>query len=320
MNRSAGPMTPADKAPPEVVTVGNMVADVIVHPLRPFPAVGQIEYVDSISLQPGGNGVNTAVALRKLGVRVAAVGRVGDDRFGDFLVHAMEEVGVDVQAVARDERATAVTLAGVREDADRSFLHAVGANAALRPEDIPWERFEGAHIFHLASVFVLPSMDGPPGVEVLKKASALGMTTVLDICWDASGRWMEAIAPYLRYVDYFLPNLDEARGLTGLWEPDQIAERLIDAGCGCVVIKLGREGCLVRNGERSFRVPGFAVAALDSTGAGDAFGAGFMAALVRGWPLQRAAHFANAVGARAVSARWMDGLLSFEETVAWMET
>src|SRR5690606_9386294 len=112
VNRSAGPMTPADKAPPEVVTVGNMVADVIVHPLRPFPAVGQIEYVDSISLQPGGNGVNTAVALRKLGVRVAAVGRVGDDRFGDFLVHAMEEVGVDVQAVARDERATAVTLAG----------------------------------------------------------------------------------------------------------------------------------------------------------------------------------------------------------------
>lgn len=296
-----------------------MVADVIVRPGETFPPVGEIELVESISVQPGGNAVNTAIALGVLGHRPLPVGRVGRDAFGTYLTGSMEEVGADTGAVIRDDAATAVTVAGVRPDGERSFLHMVGANASLTGDDIPWDLVANARVFHLTSVFVLPAFDGEAGVESLRRAKSLGLTTVLDVCWDAEGRWMSVLADYLPHSDYFLPNIDEARALTGKERPDDIADELLARGCGAVVMKLGRDGCFIATPTGRRHVRGFTVNAIDSTGAGDAFGAGFMAALIRGYDLEPAVRIANAVGANWVTAPAAEGLRPFEDIVAWAD-
>lgn len=308
---------PLDHESIDVCIVGNMVADVIVRPGETFPPVGEIEFVESIGVQPGGNAVNTAIALGVLGHRSLPVGRVGRDAFGSYLIGSMDEAGADIEAVIRDEAATAVTVAGVRPDGERSFLHMVGANALVSGDDIPWDAVAKARIFHLTSVYVLPAFDGESGVESLRRAKSLGLTTVLDVCWDADGRWMTVLADYLPHADYFLPNIDEARALTGKETPDDIADDLLDRGCGAVVIKLGRDGCFLATPTSRRHVRGFRVQAIDSTGAGDAFGAGFMAALLRGHEVESAVRIANAVGAHWVTAPAADGLRTFEEIAAW---
>ena len=303
----------------DVCTVGNMVVDVIVRPGEVFPPPGEIAFVESISLQPGGNAVNTAVALGLLGLRALAVGRIGRDPWGTYLLDEMQRTGVDVRGVAQGEEPTAVTVAGVRPDGERSFLHVLGANAAFRPSDVPWELAGKARIFHLTSVFVLPAFDGAGGAEALRRAKEMGRITVLDVCWDAAGRWMEVLDGYLPHADYFLPNLDEARALTGRRDPEEAAEALLARGCGAVVVKLGRDGCLVVTRAARRHLPAYAVHAVDSTGAGDAFGAAFMAALAHGWDLERAARLGNAAGAWWVSRRAGPRLVPFVELAAWAE-
>lgn len=300
-----------------VVTAGNMVVDVVVRNAEAFPPPGHIEWVDAIDVQPGGNGVNTAIALGILGGKALAVGRVGQDGFGDLLIQAMESVGVDAAGVGRDpEAGTAVTVAGVRTDGERSFLHAKGANARFTPADIPWERVAGAKVFHLSSVFALPGMDGPPGADVLARAQEMGMVTMLDVCWDPEGRWWDLLRGYLPHVDFFLPNCDEARALTGEADPAIAAKVFTDAGCGCVVVKLGPEGCYVHSRDVQVHLEGFAVEGVDTTGAGDAFGAGFIVGWLAGMDPVAAARAGNAVGALAVSAPGTNRLVSFAETLA----
>ena len=296
-----------------------MVVDVIVRPGEAFPPPGEIAFVDSISLQPGGNAVNTAIALGLLGHRALAVGRIGRDPWGTYLLNAMQAAGVDVRGVVQGEEPTAVTVAGVRPDGERSFLHVLGADAAFRTSDVPWDLVAGARIFHLTSVFVLPAFDGADGAQALRRAKEMGRITVLDVCWDAAGRWMDVLADYLPYADYFLPNLDEARALTGCRAPEEAADALLARGCGAVVIKLGRHGCLVASRAARRHVPAYPVQAVDSTGAGDVFGAAFMAALVRGWDPERAARLGNAAGAWWVSRPAGARLVPFADLAAWAE-
>lgn len=125
--------------------------------------------------------------------------------------------------------------------------------------------------------------------------------TTLDTVWDDTGRWMEQLSPVLPHVDVFLPSLAEARELSGETEPPAIARSLQKAGARTVALKMGDRGCLVmdKDGEW-FQSPAFEVKAVDATGAGDAFVAGFLAGLRLGWELPRCADLGNATGALAV--------------------
>jgi sugar/nucleoside kinase (ribokinase family) len=128
-------------------------------------------------------------------------------------------------------------------------------------------------------------------------ARRLGFLTSLNPCWDSHGRWLPLIEPALEHVDYFYPNQDEGRELTGETEPAAIARRLRRAGVKTVIVKQGAAGCYVDSPEGAFFSAGFPVRALDTTGAGDCFAAAFLAALLRGNSLPQAVRFANAAGA-----------------------
>jgi sugar/nucleoside kinase (ribokinase family) len=147
----------------------------------------------------------------------------------------------------------------------------------------------------------MESLDGEPFAQLLAEGRRRGLMTSLDTVWDGTGRW-ERVLPALRHVDLFCPSLAEARAITHAETPEQAARRLRERGCGAVALTLGPAGCYVAGDGFEGLVPGFSVAALDSTGAGDAFAAGFLYGRLGGWPLERSARFANACGALATTA------------------
>lgn len=305
----------------EFVVVGNCVVDLIARPVESLPPPGQLLYVEAIESHVGGNGPNTAAALAKLGARAAAIGRVGCDAPGDWLLARLERLGVDTRGIVRDrQHATAITLVCVDRSGERRFLHHLGANATLTPADVDDEPLRRARHLHLGSHFALPALDGEPAASLLRRARAAGLTTSLDVCWDAHGRWLELLRPCLPWADLFLPNEEEARALTGESEPRAMARRLHALGVATVVIKRGAKGCYASDGRQEWEIPAFAVPVRDTTGAGDCFVAGFLYARGAGWEMERALRFACACGALSVQALGaVTALGSAAEVVAWME-
>lgn len=301
----------------QVTCLGILVADVVGKPIDRFPERGALVPVERIELHTGGCAANTGAALALLGVATQIIGKVGRDPLGDFVIDALSRAGADVRGIVRDPIThTAATMVLVDSAGERSFLTSQGANATFSLEDIDWEIALSAPILHVAGPFLMDRYMGEANAQVLARAKAAGLTTTLDSVWDATGRWMSALAPCLPYLDYALPSLEEARKLTGLHEPAEIARVLIDAGVRVVGVKLGDAGAYVatREGDELL-VPALTVPMVDSLGAGDAWAAGFLCGLVRGWDLEKTVRFANAAGACCVQALGSTtGIRSFEET------
>ncbi len=288
---------------PDVVCLGILVADVIGKPVDKWPERGKLELVDRMELHTGGCASNTGIGLARIGIHTAVIGKVGNDGFGDFIVGALRQNGIDCSGVARDsEEATSSTMVMVHVDGERSFIHYIGANAALVESDVDMSLITSSKILHLAGSLLLPGLDGEPSARILKAAKEAGVTTTLDTAWDSKGRWMSVLKPCLPHVDYMLPSLEEARMITGRQEPHDIATVLLELGVGTVALKMGEAGCYVRNKDVELAIPRFNVSVVDACGAGDAFVAGFLTGLVHGWDLPQTARFANAVGAMCVTA------------------
>jgi sugar/nucleoside kinase (ribokinase family) len=306
-----------------ILCLGILVADVVGRPLRAVPDPGRLVLVDEMSLHTGGCAVNAATALARLGLPVEIIGKVGSDPFGDFLVSALSERGIGSQSVKRDpEVGTSATMVMVEPDGERRFVHYIGANAQLILEDIDCSIFDNASIMHVAGSLVLPGLDGEPTAELLRRAKQAGVVTFLDVVWDDTGRWMELVGPALPYIDFFVPSLPEAKAITGHQDPTDAAQVLIEHGVGVVGLKMDSDGCLVMAGEGTvIRQPAFEVDVVDTTGAGDAFAAGFVAGVYQGWSLEKTARFANAVGALCVTGLGATGgVRSLEKTLDFMET
>jgi sugar/nucleoside kinase (ribokinase family) len=305
-----------------IACLGIMVADVIGRPLHHIPAPGRLVLVDKMQLHTGGCAVNVATALARLEIPVEVIGRVGADPFGDFLLTKLDERGIGRQGVSRDQEVgTSATMVMVDPDGERRFVHYLGANARLTPEDIDLALVHRAKILHIAGALVLPGLDGEPTAQLLKAAQARGITTFLDTVWDDTGQWMRHLGPALPYLDYFVPSLPEAQALTDLQAPDAVAQALLEHGVGTVALKMGADGCLVAAQDGStLRVPAYEVEVVDATGAGDAFAAGFIAGVWHGWPRKKTARFANAVGALCVTGLGATGGVgSLEATLTFMD-
>ncbi len=306
-----------DKKP--IICLGILVADVVGRPVAEIPAPGRLALVEEMGLYTGGCAVNTATALARLGLPVEVIGKVGDDPFGDFLIQAMTTRGIGSQGVTRDTRSgTSATMVMVGPDGERRFIHYLGANARLTIDDVDRTLVQAGSILHIAGSFLLPGIDGEPAASLLEQARHAGVTTFMDTAWDATGRWMSLLKPCLPHLDYFIPSLPEAIALTGRDHPYDAARALLDEGVRIVGLKMDVQGCLVltQSGEH-IRMPAYQVQAIDSTGAGDAFAAGFIAGVWFGWPLEQVARFANAVGALCVTGVGASGgVLPLEETRA----
>jgi sugar/nucleoside kinase (ribokinase family) len=286
----------------DVVCLGILVADAIARPVDDLPQRGTLALLDEISLHGGGCALNTASALVRLGLRAGVAGKVGADPLGGVLVELLDERGVDRRGVIVDPDApTSATIVLVDPAGERTFLHVPGANGRLRADELESAYLFSARALHLAGALVLPELDGEPAAALLAEARSRGLVTSVDTVFDATGGWARVL-PCLPHADVFTPSLAEAQALSGEEEPARAAAWLRDQGARTVGITLGERGSYVSGPGFDGPVDPFPVETVDGTGSGDAFAAGLLYGVLAGWPLERSARFANALGALATTA------------------
>ena len=308
----------------KIACVGILVADVIVKPVNAYPDKGVLEKVDSITIHNGGNAMTASINLKKLGVNSAIVGMVGDDIFGEFLKSRLASSGVDVRALKLSEDVqTSASVLMIDKTGERSFFHCTGANAVFSHSDIDYDVINECDIVFVTGTFLLSHFDGKETMEFLKKCKELGKTTMLDVCWDSKNEWGKLIDMSLPYIDYFMPSIDEAVCIAKKDTPDEIADVFCSKGAKNIIIKLGSNGCYLRKaGDYKGRVfkPFKVDKVVDTTGAGDSFCSGFIAAFSKKMPLEDCVIFANAVGAMSVMKKGAtSGTGTFEETLKFIK-
>ena len=302
----------------DVLSLGIYVVDVLGRPIDQFPEKGKLALFDELEIHTGGCANNTAIALTRLGISAGAMGKVGTDAFGDLILQTLIDNGADTAGMQQDpSTSTSFSFVAVASDGERTFYHYIGANGELCEVDLNWEIIKSAKILHIAGALVMPRFDGAPMANVLREAKVLGITTSLDTAYDATGKWMETLEPCLSYVDMFMPSIVEAQHLTGLSEYREITQFLRDNyGIHTIVIKMGENGSYVSTPEAEHFAPAYPVNAVDATGAGDAYVAGFLAGTIMGWDLKATAELASATGAACVTAIGTTaGIQNLEETL-----
>ena len=307
----------------DIACVGILVADVITKPVDEIPEKGLLGLVDSIELFSGGNAMTAAINIKKIGMSSAVVGKIGNDPFGDFLEGCLDKSGVDTRGISRDEKVqTSTSVALSSNDGERTFLHCVGANGTFSINDVNWDVIDEAKIVFVTGTYLLNTFDGKETVEFLKKCKEKGKITALDVCWDSKGKWGELLNDAMPYIDIFMPSIDEAKMIAEKEEPGEMTEVFFERGVKKVIIKLGKDGCYVRESKDSegIVIPSYKVKAVDTTGAGDSFCSGFLSAYAKGKSFLECAQFANATGAHNVMAKGATtGIKSYDEIMEFIK-
>jgi sugar/nucleoside kinase (ribokinase family) len=294
--------------PKRIVVVGICTVDAIGQFVDEYPQRQGLVFFDRLSLTTGGNAVNCTIALRKLGLDCEVVIKVGRDIFGEHIARELAACGVGTRGLIRgDDAGTPFSFVCAHADGERSFIHTPGTNATLRLEEIPAEVVESAELFFLTGSMLMPTLDGAPSAELLRRARAAGAVTLLDTVFANTlppEEWRRRIDPCLPHVDYFVPSRPEAAWLTGHDDPAAMADELAARGCRNVIIKLGEAGAYVRPAEgKPYCVPAYRVPRIvDATGAGDTWCAGFLAGLALGDDVPAAVRLGHAVAAHCVQA------------------
>jgi sugar/nucleoside kinase (ribokinase family) len=284
----------------DVLVVGDANPDLVLRgDVR--PRFGQAEQLlAAADLVLGGSAAITAAGCARLGLRTRLLTALGDDVFGAFTRQHLDERGVDV-VLARpaNDVPTGLSVILTPDDDDRAILTLPGTIPTLRPADVTDALLADARHLHVASLYLQPDLAaGLP--DVFARARARGVTTSLDTNWDPAEKW-ESIADILAYTDVFLPNAAELRAVTGVPDLDAAAATLVAAGT-MVVLKNGAAGGRAWWPGGTCAAPGLAVQVVDTTGAGDSFNAGFLAARSAGRPIEDAVGWAAAAGSLSTRA------------------
>jgi sugar/nucleoside kinase (ribokinase family) len=283
-----------------VIVVGDLIADVVAWTAGPLAHASDTP--GRITHRPGGGGANVAARLADAGVPVLLVARAGDDVAGRRSVDGLTRHGVELEVAIDPVLATGTCIVIVEPGGERTMIPDRGANAALAPSDLPIDDFvEGSHL-HLSGYVLLDPESRPAGLVALEHARRAGMTISVD---PASAAPLQEAGPrafleWVRHASLLLPNAEEAAVLTGARDPEAAAWAIARKGRE-VVITLGASGALWSDGEHVERAPASpAPAAVDSTGAGDAFTAGWLASRLKGADPTEALAAANFAAAQAL--------------------
>ncbi len=289
----------------DLLIAGDLNPDAIVVAEAIEPAYGQVEQlVERGVLTIGSSGAIVACGAARLGMRTAYVGVVGDDAAGTFVLGELRRRQVDVEACRVDpELPTGLTVVLSGGD-DRAILTAPGAMTSLTAAAVTEAMLAATKHLHVSSPHLLTGLR--QGLrDLFDRAHAAGTSTSLDPGWDPQGRWSAGLAEALDATDIFLPNAAEACRFAGADDPAAALEALAER-VDTVVVKLGPDGAIARRRAETAHVGVPAVEAVDATGAGDSFAAGFLHGLNSGQPLDRALRIGVACG--SLSTRALGGV------------
>jgi ribokinase len=283
-----------------VVVFGSLNMDLVLRAPR-IPVPGETVLASDFAMLPGGKGANQAFAAARLGARVAMIGKVGYDLFGDRLRANLAAVGVDVSQLRSTQAAsTGVATITVDANGENSIVVASGANFHWQPGEVESLRplFRSARLVLFQLETPLPTV-----AAALAAAKSEGATTILD---PAPAQRIPS--ELLANVDILTPNESEAYLLLGESprpvspaEAPALAQRLHALGAAQVLLKLGERGSFYSSGSFSHFAPALSVQAIDSTAAGDTFNAALAVALAEGLPVPAAMLFANKAAALSVT-------------------
>ena len=305
----------------DIICVGVALVDSIIKGFDPTPISASGYRAVSGSLNVGGEAVNEAIAAARLGMRTGILCALGQDAAGGMVEAALAGAGVNTSLIVRSSgHATPVTTMFVNDDGTRQSITNLSHRHNFHPEQYG-ERYTDTRALILGSLFRAPFDDPEIIFNVLRRAGETGTLIVADTKLpNFRVLGLDDLAEALPLIDYITPNEDEARYYSGKTDPDEMAEVFLDRGIRNVIIKLGKNGCLFRNRSIRLRLPACEIDAVDATGAGDNFVAGFTSELLRGASPEEAIRFANACGAICTTAVGAGSALkSREQVLAFLE-
>src|SRR5512141_1521469 len=263
----------------DIIVVGELNADLLLRG-DVIPAFGQVEQlVDEATLTIGSSSAIFACGAARLGLRVAFIGKAGDDEFGRFMLHELNQRGIDTSGVVIDPHLPTGLSVILSRAFDRAILTHLGSIAALRFDEIDLSLLSRARHLHLGSYYLLAALrsDVP---RLFAEAKARGLTISIDTNYDPSEQWAGGLREALQQVDVFLPNETELLAITHEDSIEAGFDRL--AEIPTVAVKLGARGAAARRGSQIVYADSISVKVVDTTGAGDSFDAGFVYAYLAG--------------------------------------
>lgn len=287
-----------------VTVIGAAIVDVLAGPVSGAVFETGSQPMENIKLSFGGDALNEAVALSKLGISVELISKIGCDESGDRVLNYLKQQDVSTEHITREKGLdTGVNVVLIDEKGERHFLtNPCGSLRKLSVNDVEPYLDEAADIVSFASMFVSPLMDVPAMESLFRQIkSKPERILVADMTKAKKGERLEDLKNVLPYIDYLLPNEEEIVLLTGVSDAYENARLLVESGVSCAVIKRGEKGCLIRTKDVYLEIPAYPVSkVVDTTGAGDCFAAGFLCGLTKGLSLKECGQLACEVASRAV--------------------
>jgi sugar/nucleoside kinase (ribokinase family) len=298
-----------------VVALGAYILDVLGRPVEAIPPGQGSVRLEEIKATAAGTAAGPAVDLAKLGARVTAVGAIGDDLIA----------GIDTRGLVRKAgRQTSATMLPIRPNGERPALHVPGATPYLTREDIDPAWLDGCDVLLLGAPDRL-SADTVAGLTPLARTvRASGALVLIDVLGPGRPEDFERLRDLIGAADWFCPNDDQLRGLTGRADLGDAIDEVLALGTGGVAVTCGADGALLSTGPgtKPQRIPAHEISVVDTTGCGDAFDAGMITGLLLGCDPADAARLGTTCGALVATGlgsdagiTTLDGVVSFLATV-----
>lgn len=287
----------------DVIIIGAAIVDL---PLRPVSkeVFDVVSYpVDDISMTIGGDALNEATIITRLGHKVALMSCIGIDAAGLFVLEHCKRNNINTNFIKQDSnKHTSINVGLVAKDGERTFItNRQGSLWKFSLDDLELSNLKGAKILSFASIFNNPLFDNKALVKVFKKAKEEGMIICADMVSPRLNEKLEDIKEALSFIDYFFPNFEEASLMTEETNEEKVAEILYQCGIKNVIMKIGKRGCLIRNANGIKIIEACkGVTAIDTIGAGDNFASGFISALLEGKNIDDCARYANCTAAISI--------------------
>jgi len=306
----------------DYTSIGFYTFDCLGWPFTAVPPGGGCYLIDELTLAVSGAAGVAAIAAAKMGLKTRAVGGVGEDLMGDWVLERLNHFGVDTSMMQHKPGwKTSSSIVTTRADGSRPALHMKGATGNFVVDEKDFPKIADAKVVHLGGVGLMDAMDGEHNAKLTRYAKEHGCITTVDI-FAGSADDLPDVAAVLPYTDYFMPSIEEAHALSGIEDLVDCTKFFHDRGVACCVFTLGADGAYYSHidGTR-FRVPAFDIQVKCTCGCGDAFDAGFAVALCHGFDPETTVRFAQATSAlNATGLGSQAGVESFEHTWNFMKT
>jgi ribokinase len=273
-------------------------------------------YIEDYKEACGGSAANTIVGLARLGCKVGFIGKVANDREGKMQLDCFKVEGVDVSGIVEMTKGRSGSVMGFvdRKGARALYINS-GVNDLVEPREIKYEYISQTKLLHLSS-FV-----GEKSFRAQKKLLS-ALPEGVEISFDPGSLYAQkgfaVIEPIIRNSHVLMPNAIELEQLTGEEDYRKGADFMIAMGVKIVAVKLGSKGCYVTDGSEKLSVEPFKVKAIDTTGAGDAFDAGFLYGLIQNKGLYECGQLGNFVASRSVMTMGARAGLPYAKDLAYL--